>query len=93
MTLAALFTLFAVLSPAASANDAMPPGDQPAAVDQSQGQWFLRNADGSATSFYFGDPGDVPILGDWNGNSEQTPGVYRVFLDLIICFIYVSCYG
>ena len=77
MTLAALFTLFAILSPAASASDAMPPGDQPAAVDQTQGQWFLRNADGSATSFYFGDPGDVPILGDWNGNSEQTPGVYR----------------
>jgi transforming growth factor-beta-induced protein len=77
LTLAALFVMFAVLTPAANADDAMPPGDQVAAVDQSQGLWYLRNVDGSATSFYFGDPGDIPIFGDWNGNSEKTPGVYR----------------
>jgi uncharacterized surface protein with fasciclin (FAS1) repeats len=77
LTLAALFVMFAVLAPAANADDAMPPGDQVAAVDQSQGLWYLRNDDGSATSFYFGDPGDIPIFGDWNGNSEKTPGVYR----------------
>ena len=77
LTLAALFVMFAVLTPAANADDAMPPGDQVAAVDQSQGLWYLRNDDGSATSFYFGDPGDIPIFGDWNGDSEKTPGVYR----------------
>ncbi|HSJ70533.1 MAG TPA: fasciclin domain-containing protein [Acidimicrobiia bacterium] len=77
LTLAALFVMFAVLTPAANADDAMPPGDQVAAVDQSQGLWYLRNDDGSATSFYFGDPGDIPIFGDWNGDSEMTPGVYR----------------
>ncbi|MFO7699585.1 MAG: hypothetical protein R6W79_03135, partial [Acidimicrobiia bacterium] len=77
LTLAALFVMFAVLTPAANADDAMPPGDQVAAVDQSQGLWHLRNDDGSSTSFYFGDPGDIPIFGDWNGDSEMTPGVYR----------------
>jgi transforming growth factor-beta-induced protein len=74
---AALSVLFAVFSPAASAEDVMPPGDSAAAVDQSQGRWYLGNDDGSANSFYFGDPGDYPLFGDWNGNSEDTPGVYR----------------
>lgn len=77
LTLSALFVLFAVFSPAAGASDAPAPGDSAAAVDQSQGKWYLRNDDGSATSFYFGDPGDYPLFGDWNGNSEDTPGVYR----------------
>jgi uncharacterized surface protein with fasciclin (FAS1) repeats len=77
LMLASLFVLMAVFSPAAGADDEMPPGDQIAAVDQSQGLWYLRNDDGSANTFYFGNPGDVPLFGDWNGNSEMTPGVYR----------------
>jgi transforming growth factor-beta-induced protein len=77
LTLAALFVFLAVLSPAANAEDAMPPGDQIAAVDQSQGLWYLRNMDGSSSSFYFGNPGDIPLFGDWDGDSEMTPGVYR----------------
>jgi hypothetical protein len=27
--------------------------------------------------FAFGDPGDVPVVGDWDGNGSQTQGVYR----------------
>ncbi len=29
------------------------------------------------TSFYFGNPGDVPFMGDWNGDGTSTPGLYR----------------
>ena len=29
------------------------------------------------TSFYFGNPGDVPFSGDWNCDGVETPGLYR----------------
>jgi hypothetical protein len=28
-------------------------------------------------SFYYGNPGDVPFLGDWDGDGVETPGLYR----------------
>lgn len=28
-------------------------------------------------AFYFGDPGDVALAGDWNCDGQQTPAVYR----------------
>ena len=78
LMLVALFVMFAAFSPAAGAEDApMPAGESVAAVDQSTGEWFLRNDDGSAQEFYFGDPGDVPLFGDWDGDTVSTPGVYR----------------
>ncbi len=27
--------------------------------------------------FFFGNPGDVPFMGDWDGNGTATPGLYR----------------
>ncbi len=27
--------------------------------------------------FYYGNPGDEPLMGDWNCDGEQTPGMYR----------------
>ncbi len=45
--------------------------------DDQSGQWFMTNADGSVDSFYFGTPGDVPILGDWDCDGEATVGAYR----------------
>jgi hypothetical protein len=33
-------------------------------------------ADG-ITSFYYGNPGDYPLMGDWNCNGTKTPGQYR----------------
>jgi hypothetical protein len=29
------------------------------------------------TSFYFGNPGDVPFSGDWDCDGVETPGLYR----------------
>ncbi|MEX2322677.1 MAG: SBBP repeat-containing protein [Acidimicrobiia bacterium] len=46
-------------------------------VDPTQGQWHLRNSTGAVTSFYFGNPGDYPIMGDWNCDGIDTPGMYR----------------
>ena len=29
------------------------------------------------TSFFYGNPGDYPIMGDWDGDGIETPGMYR----------------
>ena len=78
LMLLALFVLFAVFTPGAGATETpISAGDSVASVDQSSGEWFLRNDDGSAQEFYFGDDGDIPMLGDWDGDGVTTPGVYR----------------
>jgi hypothetical protein len=46
-------------------------------VDVSQGMWHLRASSGAVTSFWYGNPGDLPIAGDWNGDGVATPGLYR----------------
>ena len=46
-------------------------------VDPSTGRWYLRDEWGVIDSFYYGNPGDVPFLGDWDGDGVETPGLYR----------------
>ncbi|MDQ3354383.1 MAG: hypothetical protein M3507_07890 [Actinomycetota bacterium] len=44
------------------------------------GRFFLRNANSSGVaddSFSYGDPVDVPVCGDWNGDGKDTVGVVR----------------
>jgi hypothetical protein len=48
-------------------------------------QWYLRDAaetlpGGVANlSFAYGDPGDAPLMCDWNGDGLRTPGIRRGF--------------
>ena len=47
-------------------------------VDVTQGRWFLYDGDGAVVnSFFFGNPGDTPVFGDWNCDGVETPGLYR----------------
>ena len=46
-------------------------------VDPMSGVWHLRYVDGRVDSFYFGNPGDVPFMGDWDCDGTDTPGLYR----------------
>jgi Tol biopolymer transport system component len=46
-------------------------------VDPASGQWHLRDATGKVASFYYGNPGDHPIMGDWNCDGIDNPGLYR----------------
>lgn len=47
-------------------------------VDSAQGFWWLRDPlSGSTTAFYYGNPGDLPFTGDWDGDGVDTPGLYR----------------
>jgi hypothetical protein len=46
----------------------------------SQDQWLLRNSDSPGNpdiTFYYGQAGDVPVVGDWDGNGTVTIGVFR----------------
>ncbi len=48
------------------------------AVDSSS-RWSVFDVigDQDPQTFYFGDPGDVPFMGDWDGDGVATPGLYR----------------
>jgi VCBS repeat-containing protein len=46
-------------------------------VDPATGIWNLRNTAGVVTSFFYGNPGDVPFMGDWDGDGVDTPGLFR----------------
>lgn len=47
-------------------------------VDTSTGVWYLRDpGSGLTTSFYFGNPGDSPFVGDWDCDGVETPGLFR----------------
>ncbi|MDQ3681090.1 MAG: hypothetical protein M3378_11245 [Actinomycetota bacterium] len=44
------------------------------------GFWYLRNSNSTGSPdgvFRFGNPGDIPIVGDWNGDGLKTVGVVR----------------
>ncbi len=46
-------------------------------VDPATGIWYLRDGAGVESQFFYGDPGDVPFMGDWNCDGTDTPGLYR----------------
>ncbi len=46
-------------------------------VDPVTGIWNLRGATGAVSSFFYGNPGDYPFVGDWNCDGVDTPGLYR----------------
>ncbi len=56
------------------------PGGDPdtvGVVDQRTGIWHLAAEDGTVRSFFFGDPGDTPLVGDWDCDGVDTPGQFR----------------
>ncbi|NNL97622.1 MAG: transmembrane domain-containing protein [Acidimicrobiia bacterium] len=52
-------------------------GPELAQFDPETGQWHMRDAVGAVHSFYYGVPGDVPLLGDWDCDGDDTVGMYR----------------
>ncbi len=45
--------------------------------DPGSGRWHVRYRDGSINSFYYGTPGDLPLLGDWDCDGTDTVAMYR----------------
>jgi hypothetical protein len=53
-------------------------GHQTGLLDPGSGKWYLYdNAGALAKSFCYGNPGDYPFMGDWDGDEIETPGLYR----------------
>lgn len=47
-------------------------------VDTETGEWILDDPlGGESTGFLFGNPGDIPFVGDWDCDGDETPGLYR----------------
>ncbi len=40
-------------------------------------RWSAIATDRTVDSFYFGNPGDAPMMGDWDCDGVDTPGLYR----------------
>jgi hypothetical protein len=51
--------------------------DKWVAHEAATGRWSFRHGEGVVDSMYFGVPGDVPLLCDWDGDGQDTVGVYR----------------
>jgi len=51
--------------------------DKWVAHDAGTGQWSFREGEGAVESIFFGVPGDVPLLCDWDGDGHDTVGLYR----------------
>ncbi len=62
-------------------NTSVPPRPDTIGV-YKDGAWYLRNTNTSGPediyATYGGDPSDLPVVGDWNGDGMDTLGVYRV---------------
>ncbi len=54
-----------------------PVADTVGLVNPATGEWQLLNEAGALTSFFFGNPGDVPVMGDWDCDGVDTPGLFR----------------
>jgi len=48
--------------------------DEAGLFNPEQGQWMLG---AGAPPFFYGNPGDTPFMGDWNGDGVDTPGLFR----------------
>ena len=59
------------------ATSAATDADEVGLVDPATGQWRLRTSSGDIATFYYGNPGDIPFVGDWDCDGIDTPGLYR----------------
>ena len=66
-------TLVASLLALAPPAIAEPDAPQVAFFDPARGLWTMEGIG----DFYYGVPGDRPMLCDWNGNGTETVGLYR----------------
>ncbi len=75
--LIALVTVVLVPITASLSSAAGPDEDTVGLVDTSRGVWYLRDTDGDVKWFFYGNPGDMPFMGDWDCDGIDTPGLYR----------------
>jgi hypothetical protein len=64
-------TTVLLVAPSAAAEDTV------GLVDPAAGRWQLRDESGVVSGFFYGNPGDFPMVGDWDCDGVDTPGLYR----------------
>ncbi|MBT8248827.1 MAG: hypothetical protein KJN81_01085 [Acidimicrobiia bacterium] len=52
-------------------------GDAVGMFDPNTGIWTLTLPNGDSSAFYYGNPGDMPMMGDWDCEGGATVGMYR----------------
>ena len=55
------------------------PRAQVALHDPRRGVWTLRLGEGAGYDFYYGVPGDLAMMCDWDGDGVDTVGLYRPY--------------
>lgn len=74
------FLLFAsAIAAAVSSPSVLASSDEPdlALLNPNTGLWQLRYGDGSTATFFYGNPGDTPLMGDWDCDGIDTVAMYR----------------
>lgn len=66
----------ALIGPVAPALATEGGGDAVVLVEPN-GRWHIERPGFVDYSFTLGGPGDIPLLGDWDGDGVDTPGYYR----------------
>jgi hypothetical protein len=51
--------------------------DNVGAFDPDTAEWHILRADNTIRTFTYGNPSDVPFMGDWDCDGTDTPGLYR----------------
>lgn len=52
-------------------------------VDPATARWEIHHRDGTMEVLYFGTPGDLPLIGDWDCDGIDSPGMYRPTTGLV----------
>ena len=74
--LSMLSLLVGALAPTEAVAAANPATDVVMLVEPN-GRWHIRVPGFVDYTFWYGMAGDVPLLGDWDGDGVDTPGMYR----------------
>jgi hypothetical protein len=69
----AVLTVLLTAAPAAGGDN----DDSIGVQDTTTGIWYVRGIAEGTYQFYFGNPGDYPIMGDWDCDDRDTAGLYR----------------
>ncbi|MDH3607243.1 MAG: DUF4038 domain-containing protein [Acidimicrobiia bacterium] len=57
--------------------DPPPPPTGEVVLVEPNGLWHVRVEGQPDWTFWYGNPGDTPLFGDWDGDGVSTPGMYR----------------
>ncbi len=55
----------------------LPPPVPVGVFDPATGVWSMADDTGGVSTFFYGIPGDIPLVGDWDCDGDDTVGMFR----------------